>query len=44
MSADEPLISQYNLTEYMDLSYKGSDEKLRRAFKRPRTTRGIIKL
>lgn len=44
MSADEPLISQYNLTEYMDNSYKGSDEKLRRAFKRPRTTRGIIKL
>lgn len=44
MSPDEPLISQYNLTDYMDLSYKGSDEKLRRAFTRPRTARGIIKL
>ena len=43
MSADEPLISQYHLTDYMDLSYKGSDETLRRAFKRPTSTRGIIK-
>ena len=44
MNSDEPLISQYNLTEYMDNSYRGTDEKLRRAFKRPITSRGIIKL
>ena len=44
MSADEPLISQYHLTDYMDPSYKGSDETLKRAFKRPTSTRGIIKL
>ena len=40
MDADEPLITTYNLTAYFDPDYKGSNPKLRRAFKRPKTTRG----
>lgn len=44
MDADEPLITTYNLTAYFDPDYKGSNPKLRRAFKRPKTTRGWRKL
>lgn len=44
MDADEPLITEYNLTDYMDPNYKGSDAKTQRAFTRPRTTRGYAKL
>lgn len=40
MDADEPLITTYNLTSYFNSDYKGSDPKLKRAFKRPKTTRG----
>lgn len=40
MDADEPLITTYNLTAYFDPDYKGSNPKLRRTFKRPKTTRG----
>ena len=40
MDADEPLITTYNLTSYFNSDYKGSDLKLKRAFKRPKTTRG----
>lgn len=40
MDADEPLITTYNLTAYFDPDYKGSNPKLRRSFKRPKTTRG----
>ena len=42
MNADEPLITRYNLTQYMDSAYKGSDPELKRAFKRPRTARGVV--
>lgn len=44
MAADEPLITEYNLTDYIDPNYKGSDAKTQRAFTRPRTTRGYAKL
>lgn len=44
MNADEPLITKYNLTQYMDPSYKGSDESLKRAFNRPRTARGVVRI
>ena len=40
MDNDEPLITTYNLTSYFNTNYKGSDPKLKRAFKRPKTTRG----
>lgn len=40
MDADEPLITTYNLIAYFDPDYKGSNPKLRRSFKRPKTTRG----
>lgn len=43
MDADEPLISEYNLTDYFDLNYKGTSRKLQRAFPRPKTTRGFVK-
>ena len=44
MNADEPIITRYNLTQYMDSAYKGSDPELKRAFKRPRTARGVVRL
>ena len=44
MDADEPLITEYNLTDYMYPNYKGSDARTQRAFTRPRTTRGYVKL
>lgn len=43
MDADEPLITEYNLTDYMDPSYKGSDARIKRAFVRPKTIRGFVK-
>lgn len=43
MDADEPLITQYNLTRFMDISYKGSDPSLKRAFARTDRGRGIIR-
>ena len=43
MDADEPLITEYNLTDYMDPSYKGSDAQIKRAFARPKTIRGFVK-
>lgn len=44
MDADEPLITEYKLIDYMDPNYKGTDPKAQRAFVRPRTTRGYVKL
>lgn len=44
MDADEPLITKYNLVSYMDPTYKGTDDKLKRTFQRPRTARGIVRL
>lgn len=44
MDADEPLITEYNLTNYMNPNYKGSDLRTKRAFTRPKTTRGYVKL
>ena len=44
MNADEPLITRYNLTQYMDPAYKGTDNELKRAFKRPRTARGVVRI
>lgn len=44
MDADEPLITEYNLTDYMYPNYKGSDARTQRAFTRPKTTRGYAKL
>ena len=43
MDADEPLITEYNLTEYLNKNYKGSDPVNQRAFSRPKTTRGFVK-
>ena len=44
MDADEPLITEYKLIDYMNPNYKGTDPKAQRAFVRPRTTRGYAKL
>lgn len=44
MDADEPLITEYNLTNYMNPNYKGSDLRTKRAFTKPKTTRGYAKL
>ena len=44
MDADEPLITEYKLIDYMDPNYKGADPKAQRAFVRPKTTRGYAKL
>jgi poxvirus D5 protein-like len=44
MDADEPLITEYKLIDYMDPNYKGTDPKAQRAFTRPKTTRGYAKL
>ena len=44
MDADEPLITEYKLIDYMNPNYKGSDPKVQRAFVRPKTTRGYAKL
>ena len=43
MDADEPLITEYNLTDYFDPDYKGTGRKLKRAFPRPKATRGFVK-
>ena len=43
MDDDEPLITEYNLTEYLNKNYKGSDPVNQRAFSRPKTTRGFVK-
>ena len=43
MDAYEPLITEYNLTDYMDPSYKGSDARIKRAFTRPKTIRGFVR-
>lgn len=43
MDADEPLITEYNLTAYMDPNYRGTDPKLQRAFSRPKIARGFVK-
>ena len=43
MDADEPLITEYNLTDYMDPNYKGTNLQTKRAFSRPKTTRGYAK-
>ena len=42
MDVDEPLITRYNLTEFMDVSYKGNDPALKRNFQRVDRGRGII--
>lgn len=38
MDNDEPLITEYNLTNYMDTTYKGSDPQKQRNFTRPKST------
>lgn len=43
MDDDEPLITEYNLSEYLNKNYKGSDPVNQRAFARPKTTRGFVK-
>ena len=43
MDADEPLITRYNLTEFMDPAYKGTDPALKRNFQRVDRGRGIIR-
>ena len=43
MDADEPLITEYNLTDYMDPNYKGTNLQTKRAFSRPKTTRGYAR-
>lgn len=45
LDADEPLITKYNIKDFMDPSYKGADEKLKRAFDRSaiQYTRGFVK-
>ena len=43
MDADEPLITEYNLTRYIDPTYKGNDPKAQRAFQRPKMVRGFVK-
>ena len=43
MDADEPLITEYNLTDYMDPNYKGTNLQTKRAFTRPKTTRGYAR-
>lgn len=45
MDADEPLITKHNIKDFMDPSYKGADEKLKRAFDRSaiQLTRGFVK-
>lgn len=43
MDADEPLITEYNLTDYMDINYKGTNLQTKRAFSRPKTTRGYAR-
>ena len=42
MDADEPLITQYRLTNFYDTSYQGSYPKLKRNFTRLERGRGII--
>lgn len=43
MDTDEPLITEYNLTDYMDPNYKGTNLQTKRAFSRPKTTRGYAR-
>lgn len=43
MDDDEPLITEYNVTEYLNKNYKGSDPVNQRAFARPKTTRGFVR-
>lgn len=44
MDADEPLITEYDLTDFYDPNYKGSDPRLKRQFQRVERGRGIIRV
>lgn len=44
MDADEPLITEYDLTDFYDPDYKGSDPRLKRQFQRVERGRGIIRV
>ncbi len=44
MDADEPLITEYNLDEWMDPSYMGSDMPKKRDFKRKANYRGFVRV
>ena len=44
MDADEPLITEYKLTDFYDPDYKGSDPELKRKFQRVERGRGIIRV
>lgn len=43
MDNDEPLITDYNLTNFFDKQYLGKDLQLKRAFPRPARVRGIVR-
>ena len=43
MDQDEPLITEYNLVNFMDKAYAGKDPQLKRAFTRPSRVRGIVR-
>lgn len=43
MDQDEPLITEYNLINFMDKAYAGKDPQLKRAFTRPSRVRGIVR-
>ena len=43
MDQDEPLITDYNLINFMDKAYAGKDPQLKRAFTRPSRVRGIVR-
>ena len=43
MDADEPLITDYNLTNFFDKQYPGKTPHLKRAFPRPSRVRGIVR-
>ena len=44
MDADEPLITEYKLTDFYNPDYKGSDPELKRKFQRVERGRGIIRV
>ena len=44
MDADEPLITEYKLTDFYDPDYKGPDLRLKRQFQRVERGRGIIRV
>lgn len=43
MDADEPLITEYDLERFMNKDYHGSDEKMKRNFKRQKSYYGFVR-